>query len=109
MPILMKGERELLRDSAKHWWRQYLFQKYGSKAHGTLILTNKRLIFEEVTGLISKSTKTKEISFSITKNVSVTGLIFKKLVVEAGGLHAFKVKNAPQWAIQLQAAIQQKY
>lgn len=109
MPILETGERELLRDSAKHWWHEYAFQPLGTKSSGTLILTNRRLIFEEVTGLISRTTSTKDISFTITKNVSVTGLFVKKLVVESAGFHVFKVRNAPQWAIQIQAAIQQRF
>jgi hypothetical protein len=105
MPLLRRGEIELMRDSTKVWRVFHLKKYYHGK--GTLILTNRRLIFEKMTGLISRKVETEEISFLLIKNVTTQGLLSKKLVVEEAGQYIFKVSDAGQWAVQLRSAIQE--
>jgi hypothetical protein len=105
MVLLISGERLILESKTKET------SQYNSS--GKLTLTNFKLTFEKIEGLISKkSSIVFEVPLSSIKNVGVEGLITKKLTVQVswgGRLEKclFSVDNAKDWDAAIRSAIQQ--
>jgi len=98
MPIHEPGEEIIMGEHVK----------FGGKS-GYLSLTNRRLIFEHKTGLVTKRTHTFEIPLEAITNATVEGAIFKKLVlvVKAGYISQitsrfeFSVRDPYSWQNKL--------
>jgi hypothetical protein len=95
MPMLERDEKTILVETARH-----------KETFGNLFLTNKRLIFEHTSGLFSKRVYvTLDLPLEGISNVSVEGMLQKKLVVYAkkGFISSFPVhleflvKDPIQW------------
>jgi hypothetical protein len=104
MVILKPGEKLLLEEKANS-------ENYGK---GTLTLTSGRLIFEKITGIISKKTDVCLICpLNTIEDVRVEGLIGKKLAVQGSDERTgriskwkFAVPNPSGWEMSVKSAIQ---
>ena len=102
MPLLEHDEKTILVETARH-----------KDTFGNLFLTNKRLIFEHVSGLFSKRVYvTLDLPLEGISNVSVEGTFKKKVVVHAkkGFVSSFPihlefiVKDPSQWQSKIMSS-----
>ena len=102
MPLLEHDEKTILVETARH-----------KDTFGNLFLTNKRLIFEHVSGLFSKRVYvTLDLPLEGISNVSVEGTFKKKVVVHAkkGFVSSFPihlefiVKDPLQWQSKIMSS-----
>jgi hypothetical protein len=105
MALLKAGERLIMEGAAS--------ESMQTNAKGTLTLTNHKITFEKVEGLISKKKNIEfEVPLSSIANIGVEGLISKKLVIEiswSGTLkkYQFSLSDAKEWDASIRSAIQQ--
>lgn len=92
MPILRPRENIILQESKRN-----IVEKFG---HGTLCLTNFRLVLEGITGIVSKKLRVAfDLRLDTITNISVEGMFSKRLVVFAtGGRYKLHVDDASTWS-----------
>jgi hypothetical protein len=96
LPLLEPGEQTVLGENAKY-----------RGTSGYLTLTNRRLIFETQSGVITKRTYTSlDLALHEIGNVTVEGALGKKLIVGAKSgqimaRHEFSVRDPYSWQNQL--------
>jgi len=96
MPLLEPGEQVILGENAKY-----------RGTSGYLCLTNRRLLFEHGSGLLTKRTYTPlDLPIHEIGNVTVEGTLAKKLIVTARSgqimsRHEFSVRDPYSWQNQL--------
>jgi hypothetical protein len=104
MVLLKSGEKLLLEERAKS-------EDFG---RGTMTLTDARVVFERMTGLISKKTEICLIlPLGAIEDVSVEGLIGKKLAIQGSDEQTgriakwkFSVPNPSSWELAVKSAVQ---
>ena len=99
MPILRPGESIILQEGKRN-----IIEKFG---HGTLYLTNFRLILEGTTGIISKKLRLAfDLRLDMITNINVEGMVSKRLILfTAGGQYRLHVDNASRWEQAIRTAI----
>jgi hypothetical protein len=96
LPLLEPGEQVVLGENAKY-----------RGASGYFCLTNRRLIFETQSGMITKRTYTSlDMALHEIGNVTVEGALGKKLIVMAKSgqimaRHEFSVRDPYSWQNQI--------
>jgi len=99
MPILRPGENIILQESKRN-----IIEKFG---HGTLYLTNFRLILEGTTGIVSKRLRVAfDLRLDMITDISVEGLVSKRLMLFAtGGQYKLHVDDTSMWEEAIRTAI----
>ena len=99
MPILRPGENIILQESKRN-----IIEKFG---HGTLYLTDFRLILEGTTGIVSKKLRVAfDLRLDTITDISVEGLVSKRLILFAtGGQYKLHVDDTSMWEEAIRTAI----